>query len=392
MPRFKRSALMGAVCLLSLIFYSTVGWSQSPQPTVRLTTNPPINQLLPFEAEAAEKQTPVSLKLQAIDAAGDPLKDAKIHLQILTPPKSPWFTTDFPIVEGTELLELEVDAPQGELQFQQILPIRGTYQLLVEVIPQVESEFTPIKQTLTLSVSENSVKYRNLFILAVILLAVGFGGGWVIGERQLPQSGEIVSQRVRLLLSSSIVVAIAALLVFNISAELAHSQDHQHQNKLQADVPSMLQSQGLQLKLSANNYATVGQPNTLIVQATDVATSQPVNDVVLDVKVTQTGADDQVFSYQGKPDASGQLAWRQQFFDGAPHHVEVEVAPQSGSTRQFQPFQIAQDVEVEGIEPPLVTRLISLAYFTSLIGLGLALGFWQQRKRNRKTLLSHRFS
>lgn len=96
MPKVKRSALIGAVCLLSLVFYSVVGFSQSPQPTVRLTTNPPMNQLLPFEAEAAKKQIPINLKFQAIDAAGNLLKNAKIHLQILTPPQSPWFTTDFP--------------------------------------------------------------------------------------------------------------------------------------------------------------------------------------------------------------------------------------------------------------------------------------------------------
>jgi hypothetical protein len=252
MPKIKRSVLMGAVCLLSLVFYSTVGFSQLPQRRVFLTTNPPIDQLLPFEAETAKRQLPVNLKLQAIDAAGNLLKNAKIRLQVLTPPKSPWFTTDFPLVEGTELLELEANAPEGELQLQQILPIRGTYQLLVDVIPQARNEFAPIQQTLTLSVSENSVKYRNLFVLAVILLVVGFGGGWVIGERQLPQPGEIAPQRVRLLLSGTVVVAIAALLVFNINAELAHAHGHQHEHehKTRTISPSMLQSQGLELKLS----------------------------------------------------------------------------------------------------------------------------------------------
>src|SRR6476469_569728 len=58
-------------------------------------------------------------------------------------------------------------APRGQLQFQQMLPIRGEYQLQVEVTPTVANAFTPFQQTLTLPIAENSVKYRNFTILAV---------------------------------------------------------------------------------------------------------------------------------------------------------------------------------------------------------------------------------
>jgi len=101
MSKLKFSALISAVCMMSIIFYGWVGSSQSPQPTVRLTTEPQISQILPFEAESTTPLPPVSLKLQAFDAAGIPLENARISLTILTPPKNPWFTTDFPIVEGT---------------------------------------------------------------------------------------------------------------------------------------------------------------------------------------------------------------------------------------------------------------------------------------------------
>jgi hypothetical protein len=57
-------------------------------------------------------------------------------------------------------------------------------------------------------------------------------------------------------------------------------------------------------------------------------------------------------------------------FDGAPHQVEVQVNPQPGSIRQFHPFQVAQNVDVEAIEPPLATRLISLAILQALWGWG----------------------
>jgi hypothetical protein len=135
MSKFKFFALIIAVCLISVIYCTNIGFSQSARSRVQLITSPSVSQITPFEAEATKPQSPVLLKLKAINAAGNSLENAKINLKILTPPKTPWFTTDFPIVEGTKLLEIEAIAPQGELQIQQMFPIRGTYQLLVNVAP-----------------------------------------------------------------------------------------------------------------------------------------------------------------------------------------------------------------------------------------------------------------
>ncbi|HEY9904421.1 MAG TPA: hypothetical protein V6D43_18630, partial [Candidatus Sericytochromatia bacterium] len=334
MRKFKMPALVSAICLMSVVFYGLVVSSQTAQPAVRLIT-PPINQFFPFEAEATTPQSPVPLKLQAVDAVGKPLENAKIRLQILTPPKNPWFPTDFPIVEGTELLNIEAVAPKGELQIQQMLPIRGNYQLLVEVTPIVANAFTSIQQTLTLSVPENSVKYRNFGILAVILLGLGLGGGFVLGGKQSLEPGEIAPQRVRLLLSGAIIVAIASLLIVNISAEFAESHAHEHHAHEHHDhehhspklQPATLQSQGIEARLLGDVEATVGQPAKLAVQVIDATTNQPATDVIVNIKATQSENEWVAFAYQGVTDAKGELAWEQQFFDGAPHKVEVEVLP-----------------------------------------------------------------
>ncbi|MGV2828670.1 hypothetical protein [Myxosarcina sp. GI1(2024)] len=53
------------------------------------------------------------------------MTDANLKVGIFTPAKTPWFTSDFPIVEGTELLSLEAIASQGNPEFEQVLPIRG---------------------------------------------------------------------------------------------------------------------------------------------------------------------------------------------------------------------------------------------------------------------------
>ncbi|WP_256973473.1 hypothetical protein [Nostoc sp. T09] len=372
--------------MMSVVFYSFTGFSQSPQPHVRLISPTPASQIIPFEAEATTPQSPVKLALRAENSTGKPLNNAKFNLQIFTPPPTPWFTTDFPIVEGTKLLDIETIAPKGQLELQQILPIRGNYQFKVNVTPVVANAFTPIQQTLTLSVRENWVKYRNFAILAVILLLVGLGGGWVIGGRQAIAPGEIAPQQVRLLLSGVIVVAIAALLFVNISAEVAHSESsghahhhehHDHHGSATAapvDNSGIVRQQGLQAQLLGDDSATVGKPAALQVKVTDENTNQPVQDLLLNIKTTMLEDGWVAFAYQGVPDPTGQFSWEQGFFDGAPHKLEVEIAPQPNASRQFTPFKVQKDIDVEGVAPPFSVRFISLAYMTAFVIVGLLVG------------------
>jgi hypothetical protein len=394
MLKFKRFALISAACLMGIVFYGWVGFSQMPQPSVKLTTSPVLSQIKPFEAESSDLQPPVQLTIQALDRLGQALENAKIHLTILAPPRNPWFTTDFPIVEGTTLLDIEALAPKGELKIQQMLPIRGDYRLQVNVTPaSATNTFEPIQETLSLSVSEDWVKYRNLGILATILVAVGLGGGWVIGSGQKIQPGEVAPQRVRLLLSGVTVVAIAALLFVNISAEFAQSHgamamSHETEAAPPSDQPSQLNTEGLSVQLSGDSGATVGQPAQLRVSVMDAKTDKPVTDVAIKVTTTQLENNWVAFAYEGIPDLNGTLAWQQQFFDGAPHHIEVEIAPQANADRQFKPFRVAQNIAVEGVAPPLQVRLIVLAYFTLLVGLGLLLGLEIQRRRTRSLRLT----
>jgi hypothetical protein len=381
----KRLALISAISLMGTFFLGSAGLSQASQPTVHLTTEPSLDRLLPFEAEASTLPTPVHLALQAIDAAGQPLQNSQIHLKITTPSHNPWLTTDFPIVEETELLDITASAPQGKLQLQQMLPIRGNYQIQVEVTPTKVNQFTPFQQTRTLPVRENWVKYRNFGILAAILLAAGLGGGLVIGGQQKIRPGEIAPYRVRILLSGAAIVAIAALLAINLNN--LGSESHAEIADTPNSLPSLSQ-QNLQLQIAGDTQATVGQLATLVAQVKDVA-GQPVSDVFLNVTVTSLESGWTALAYQGTPDRDGKLTWRQQFFDGAPHQVAVEVLPQPQSSRQFRPFQVTKAIEVMGVAPPLLMRLITLFYLTVFLLIGLAMGLgWQ--KYQARLLGKHR--
>ena len=88
-----------------------------------------------------------------------------------------------------------------------------------------------------------------------------------------------------------------------------------------------------------------------------------------------------MFAYQGTLDNTGKLIWQKQFFDGAPHSVTATVTPVENSSREFTPLQVSQEIEVEGIAPPLLVRLISLLYFTLIFVVGLSTGFWVKRRK-----------
>jgi hypothetical protein len=379
---FKRigtGILISTLCVGLAVTAQTRQPAQIQQSNVQLTTDPPIDQLLPFEAEAQTPQSPVRLTLQAIDTNGQPLQDAEIRIRIQTPRPNPWLTTDFPMAEGQTLLVMATNAPTGKVEIQQMFPIRGDYQLAVEVSPQFTNQFTTFQKAFTLSIRENPVKYRNFAILAVILLAAGFLGGWLIGGPQQTQTGEIAPQRIRLLLNGAIVVAIVALLVVNLSSTFGHS--HSSVAASAESRTASLQSQGLELQLSKDTQVTTEHPAHLVASVKDLATGQPVTDVDLAIKVTSLENNWTAFAFQGAPDSTGHLSWQQQFFDGSPHLVQVTV--QSQALRQLQPFQITQQIEVEGVAPPTVTRLITLFYFTSILLVGLAIGWgWRNIRMN----------
>lgn len=368
--------------------------AKSAPATVRLTTEPSLNRVVPYEAESETTQKPVKLTLQAIDSTGKPLTNVRMKAKLLAPAPTPWFTTDFPIVEGTQLFDLQADAPTGQLQLQQMLPIRGNYQLQVTATPLGVAGGEAIQQTLTLTVPENSIKYQNFGILAAILTAAGLGGGWVIGARRVTKAGEVAPQPVRLLLSGATLVAIAALLYVNVSAEMAQSgmsepmshpmgkEQMAGMEHPQKSIPaSTITSQGIKLAITGDDSATVGKPANFQVKAVDAKTDRPVAGTV-SIQTINTEKQDKwtAFGYQGAI-SNGRFAWQSGLFDGSGHQVNVEFTPAAIAGQQSTPIKVSQPVEVEGVAPPLYVRLISLGYMTGIVASAFLVAFlWRRRQ------------
>ncbi len=359
--------------LIAIAVSGLVWWSNlSPvvsSPTVQLQTEPPLEAVIADE-------TVVKFQLQAVDIDQQPLSNANIQLRLLTPAKTPWLTSDFPIVEGTELLNLQTVSPQGSLEFEQVLPIRGNYRLQVAVRPEVAGTFGEFDQSLTFTVPENGVRYRNLAILAVILLSVGLGSGWILAGEQTVNEREIAPQPVRMLLSGLTMVAIAVLLLVNISAEVA-AFNNQTESLLDTS-PAIVENETMQLELLGDTQAVVGNLATFGVKVSNPTTGEAITEVDVSIQSVALESDAVMFAYQGTPDPVGKLIWKEQFFDGAPHQVRATVTPFDESSESLQ---VAQEIDVQGIAPPLLVRFISLFYFTLIFIVGLIAGFWGKRHK-----------
>jgi hypothetical protein len=59
MKAMKRFTFIEVMCVMSLLAYGAIGFSQAPQPIVQLITEPPLERIRPFEAEASTNQLPV---------------------------------------------------------------------------------------------------------------------------------------------------------------------------------------------------------------------------------------------------------------------------------------------------------------------------------------------
>ena len=353
-------------------------------PSLQLELDPPLAETVPFSHLT-------QLTLTAEDESGKPIENVNFHVQLETPPKSPWLTSDFPIVEGSTLLDLRLPTSTGTVQFEQMMPIRGHYDLTITVYPQQAGVFEPFTEVLTFKVPENSIKYRNFALLIGTLLIIGFGGGWVIGGDQTVLEGETAPRRVQLLLSTAILITIGVMLYVSISAERADAHvDHDQENK-NTPRPKLLQEttplpETVVADLDFRGEPQVGYATPFTFKVHN-ANGEPLKNARLEIQSYALEYDRLVLSFNTLLDETGSYTWNQQFFDGAPHEVIVTVLPPLEPVNQesaFEPFSIRETVEVIGVAPPLSVRLITLGYFTSALGLGTGAGFMLKQRMQQQ--------
>ncbi len=353
--------LAGIVLALLLFFPAQTGPAQAQDDALRVvvTTDPPPERIGPDRTLARTTVT-------VVDGSGQPVPGAYLKLHLDAPEGNPFISTDFPIVEGTSLLEYAGVLPQGTLSFDYIYAIRGEYTFQLEAGRDANS-LQPVAP-FRMALRENPDEVRNFLVLVVGLFLFGVLAGVVIAGGAAAQSAVAQSAAAILLLG----------LILLPGTALAHSNDPP------SDVaPFSEEARDGDLTLvyeMAPGAGKVGAINRLAFRLLD-AQGQPVPETTFDLVLWHIEDDKPVFATTlFAPEGVTSLDF--QFFDGAEHEVRVSAQSPAGDV------SLARVVEVEGINPPMAVKVKTTLYMVLLVLAGILAGLRLRLSRARKQTLA----
>lgn len=312
---------------------------------------------------------PARYTLSVVDDAGRPIPVARVKYTLLSPPVNAFFTSDFPIVEGTTLMEGDAFLADGTLSWEYLTPIRGDYRLVVDATPGFgAAAFAPVHDEIRYHVNEKASNIRNGVLLMVILFGVGFVSGYII-------------VRPRTIRPAIALVVLALVSDSAMPPPASAHGGHEHHEVAAAPAPGgVTKGDSAQLALSFDPPSgTVGKLVTIRAVATD-PDSKPLANVRFTVRLHHLEDDKDMYtSTFVAPD--GTFTWRNQFFDGAEHQIIVTAAPvESGA---FTPVTAAYTMDVEAICPPdnVVARMWT--FHMAIVVAGMACGAFATRRSRR---------
>ena len=136
--------------------------------TIDLQIKPGLDKVRPLV-------NPARLTLTLLDSTGKAMVRPRFQIRLYAPPRSWLFSTDFPQVESTPLLDIELPAVNGKVDWEYLFPIRGDYRLEVG---SVDSVGNTVKRVFSLPIRESRTK---LFYLGTILTGL-FLFGVMVGR------------------------------------------------------------------------------------------------------------------------------------------------------------------------------------------------------------------
>jgi hypothetical protein len=284
--------------------------------SVHFKSSPPAELLRPFA-------DPIDFSLLITRADGRPVEEGRVAIRVEAPRPGRFFSTDYPLVEGTLLAQMELPIRAGRAQWKQLLPIRGDYRLTA----RVSGNELQATETFAVHVREHRHKWFAVAGLSVALFALGFVAGRIF--TCLPPT--------------VIAISLAA-----------------------ASLPSLPRlADSAMLEIGA---ASVGWPAE-IQWRSGVQNAAAVN---LTLRITHLEKSKVVFAVER---LSVVNAWSVKFHfpDAGAYQVEtLAVTPGTAAVAN------EQLVEVAGVEPPLSASLPVLCYFIALIAAGIGVGRWSK--------------
>jgi hypothetical protein len=274
------------------------------------------------------------LSLLVTDAAGRPLNQGMVAIRLEAPQAGRFFSTDYPLVEGTVLSELRLPLRQGRANWKQLLPIRGEYRLTVDVLG---NDGIKANKVFAFDVRENRRKWVALAAFSACLLGVGFVAGRIFtGNR----AGDVAS--------------IVGLMLLTGAAQALSAQADRDSSAVLEIEP-----------------ATVGKPS----QVRWKAPATGVGGIAtLTLTISHLEKQKVVFAVEKIP-VSGAWSMKFHFPDAGEYRITA-----IGNILGRASVRSEYGISVSGVEPPASTTIGALVFFTGLIAVGLGIGRWSKRR------------
>jgi hypothetical protein len=126
------------LALVAFFFFSAD--LQAEDIKIYFKTSPRLELLRPYS-------DPATLTLLVTAADGKPVAQGWVAIRLEAPEPGRFFSTDFPLVEGSRLIDMRLPLIQGREEWKYLFPIRGKYRLSVEFIApdgrKTHKTFTP---------------------------------------------------------------------------------------------------------------------------------------------------------------------------------------------------------------------------------------------------------
>lgn len=338
--------------------YASDGERDSTSPHINVSTEP--ERLHPHSEEVTVR---VSVKGLPSSSTGH-----RVHLT-LDAPSSDVLSTDFPIVEGTRLLDLTAELQENSFAFDYRFPIRGTYDVHASVFHRDGEASSPlVNARRSIHVSEHPSDLRNASLLFVGLFLLGLLSGIVVRRSAIRSDGGSTGSATT---SSGILflVASAGLLTTPL---YAHGPGGHETHERAKALPDHVEGDHGTLHVDVSpDDPDVGELMTVKARFSEpeAGAPSPARFVVECVNLEEGYA---VFR-MSTVERSGTLQQRIQFVDGAPHHVRVKAKPlDQGEPEHEEPaLEVGTSVDVTAIPPPtnLVVRMMSILLGVFVVGL-----------------------
>jgi hypothetical protein len=299
---------------------------QAEELNIYFKTTPRLELLRPFD-------DPVDLSLLITDADGRPVEQGIVDIRLDAPKPGRFFSTDFPLVEGTRLSEMRLRLRQGRAVWKSLLPIRGEYHLAVDVLT---NDGRTARKTFTFKVRESGVKWLALSGFSIGLFSLGFIAGRIF-------TGKITG------------VALLATVFLPVFSPIAGAQE---------DKP---------IAVLAIEPATVGRLSVVRWYLTNAAPSDKPT-ALLTLTIKHLEKDKIAFAVERLP-VAGEFLLKFHFPDGARYRVTANSQMLGGLLIRNE-----QVVDVTGVEPPPGAIVPALILFVAIIALGLGVGRWSKRR------------